>query len=240
MGLTTLRLAEVGTLTARLGITYEERGLRYAMKGVGVEPSRWETNESSRKGRINFYDGLTPLVVASSARSWPGRVPKSLDRPLDSCRQMAAEYIPRENRELLERLAGYMFVCSPEHGMDIPVLADTMGRSAAFHELVPEDGELLRSVLLEYQSLRSEWERNLPLPAGGDETIEWPVRFFAKRIAALVLGAWSPQPPSAVHAPHDPSDDEDHKTRVPNGRMRLGLPDMTEFYGDDNSDEPDR
>lgn len=235
--LTTLRISEVGTLTSRLGVVYEERGLRYAMKGIGVEPSRWEPNRSSGKGRINYYDGLTPLVVVSAARSWPGRVPKSLNTPLATFRTVASKTLASDDRGLVERLASYLFISSPRYGMDIPVLAATMAQHDAFADLVPEESDLLARVLLEYQTLRGEWERTLPLTAAEDTPPDWPTEAFADRIGALVLDAWSWD--SALSAPGTTpgsSTVETGTALAPGEGMRRGVPDLSEFYPRETDD----
>ncbi len=186
--ITTLRVSEVVTLTGMCGVPYEERALRYALRGIGVEPSRTAVNKTTGKGQIKFYDGLVPLVVASASRSSRGRALKDLGRPLDDFRVIAKKLIGDDTPAAVERLANYLFIASPTWGMDIPVLADTLHREPSLVDLVPEDGDLLLRVFLEYQRLRAEWERTMTLTDRKGRKPESTVS-FTEEVCALVVPA---------------------------------------------------
>ena len=224
--ITTLRVSEVVTLTGRCGVPYEERALRYALRGIGVEPSRTEVNKTTGKGRIKFYDGLVPLVVASASRSPRGRALKDLDRPLDEFREIAKRVIGADAPAMVERMANYLFIASPTWGMDIPVLADMLHREPSTVDLVPEDGDLLLRVLSEYQRLRAEWERTMPLARSKVTEPERTVS-FAGEISALVVSALMP------------SEDVQSATAEIEGPTVEGERfSIAEFYSDDDEQSP--
>lgn len=224
--ITTLRVSEVVALTGMCGVPYEERALRYALRGIGVEPSRTEVNKTTGKGRIKFYDGLVPLVVASASRSSRGRALKDLDRPLDDFRKIAKSVLGDDAASTVERLANYLFIASPTWGMDIPVLADMLDREPSLVDLVPEDGDLLLRVLSEYQRLRAEWERTMPLTRSKDSELERTVS-FAGEISALVVSAWMP------------SEDVQSATAEIEGPKVQGEQfSIAEFFSDDDEESP--
>jgi len=193
---TSLKYRDLVDSTQYCGVSYEDRAFRYAMKGIGMEPSRTAVNETTGKGRIKFYDGLAPLVFVSGVKSARGRTPKSLGRPLDAFRKLATDRLGDGDTAAVERLAGYLFIASPDWGMDVPVLASVIdayrvNTKGSLLDLVGEDGDLLRRVLTAYQELRSEWERTFPLFDGETEDVQLKTRdVFARKVCDMVLASW--------------------------------------------------
>lgn len=160
-----ITLRQVGSLLPRFGLRYEDRALRYALRGIGVEPVVHVPNVSTGKGRVLLYDALTPVVLAAAHQSQLGGPLRDLGQPLDRYRQLGKVKVP-DSEIGIERVAGYAFITSADYGFDLPRLASLLDGSPRIDELVPEDGGLLPRVLNRYQAARSAWEAGMNLFAG--------------------------------------------------------------------------
>lgn len=167
---TVLRLRQVGGLLPRFDLRYEDRALRYAMRGVGIEPVIHVANASTGKGRVLLYDALTPLVLAAAHHSKPKGPLRDLGQPLDRYRQLAKTKAKAADSKIgLERMTGYIFIMSAEYGIDIRRLASLLDGSPRLDEVIPEDEQLLPRLLRTYQGARTAWEAELDLFAGRPE-----------------------------------------------------------------------
>lgn len=166
-----LTLRQISLLLPRFGLHYEERALRYALRGVGVEPVAHVPNVSTGKGRVLLYDALTPMVLTSAYQSQLGGPLRDLGRPLAGYRQLAETKVSTPQMGV-ERAAGYLFITSSEYGLDTPRLAALLDGSPRLEEILPEDARLYPGVLRGYQQARAGWEAGIDLFAGLEKFAE--------------------------------------------------------------------